>query len=1041
MRNLLCLCRIHRINLIIGSPFKNYIKFWRIELIDLKMKIKTILFCLAISTLAQITKAQTPNFVWAKSMGGNGAAVFGQAIAIDAFGNVYTTGIFQNTIDFDPGLSTNNLTSAGGDDIFISKLDASGNFVWAKSMGGTSSSWGLSIVNDPSGNVYTAGYFSGTVDFDPSATTYNLTSTGGQEIFIVKLNASGNFVWAKKMGGTSGDWGYSIDVDASGNVYSTGYFQGTADFDPGATSYNLTSSGLKDIFISKLDGAGNFMWAKSIGGTSNDYGYSIAIDASGNVFTTGYFQDTADFDPGAATYNLTTAGNEDIFISKLDASGNFIWAKKMGGTLTDQGSSLSFDIFSNVYITGYFQGTADFDPGAATHNLVSAGFNDIFISKLDASGNFEWAKRMGSNGNDNGWSIVYSQSNIYSSGIYQGTVDFDPGAGSYNLTSAGTLSMFISKLDTSGASCDISLTTNLTSPNCGSTNGSATVLINGGISPYNIQWSNGDFGLSADSLAPGQYVVQVTDANGCYSSLTVNLNPSNGPSVTSTSQNNVTCNGGSNGSVALNINGGSLPINILWSNGATTPTVSNLTAGVYDVVLTDASGCVVNASYNITEPDPIAVTFSTTPASCGSNNGSLAASVNGGTSPYNYQWSANASSQTAPTASNLGNGIYSLTVTDNANCTYSASGLVITSTSGPALSFSVTPSGGCGGSAQGSIDLTPSGGTTPYSYIWSNGATSQDLSNLGPGTYSVVVTGGNGCSSADTINIVNASGNTNPEICIVTVDSFTNTNKVIWEKPGSANGIKEYKIYREGSALNIYNLIKTLPFDSLSEYTDPVANPAVRAWRYKITYKDSCGVETVLSVNHKTIHLSVNVGISNTRNLAWDDYEGFPFLTFNIWRYHASTGWVKLDSLPSNLHSYTDLNPPGGGTLDYAIEVVKPNSCNSTRGIINTTRSNIRNIVAPPSGIGISEVSIGSYSLFPNPASQNFQMEIFMREKAQMTLKLYDVRGREIMQSQRILSSGKNTETFNISELESSVYFISVQVGEKIFRTKLVKEN
>ncbi|MFN5460999.1 MAG: T9SS type A sorting domain-containing protein, partial [Bacteroidota bacterium] len=613
-------------------------------------------------------------------------------------------------------------------------------------------------------------------------------------------------------------------------------------------------------------------------------------------------------------------------------------------------------------------------------------------------------------------------------------------SGSYILTVTG--SNGCSSTDTTfvivNSSLNISAT--LTQPSCGASNGSITATINGGQTPYNVQWSNGDFGLTADSLASEQYVVQVTDASGCYSSLTTNLNPSNGPSVTSTSQNNVTCNGGNNGSLALNINGGSLPINILWSNGATSPTVSNLKAGVYDVVLTDASGCVVNASYNVTEPDPIAVSFSTTPASCGNNDGSLSATVTGGTSPYNLQWSANAGSQTTPTASNLGNGIYSLTITDNANCTYSASGLVITSSSGPALSFSVTPSVGCAGSAQGSIDLTPSGGVSPYNFQWSNGSTNEDISNLSPGTYSVVVSGGDGCSSADTVVVVNASGNTNPEICIVTVDSFTNTNKVIWEKPGSANGIKEYKIYREGSALNVYNQIKTLPFDSLSEYTDPVANPAVRAWRYKITYKDSCGVETVLSVNHKTIHLAVNVGISNTRNLAWDDYEGFPFLTFNIWRYHASTGWVKLDSLPSNLHSYTDLNPPGGGTLDYAIEVVRPNSCNSTRGIINTTRSNIRNIVAPLS-TNIDDLSLTSVKIFPNPAQNTFSIGITSKENSKMNVTLFDVRGREVMLTQRVLTSGKNTETFNISELESGVYFISVQIGEKIFRTKLVKEN
>ncbi|MFN5182484.1 MAG: T9SS type A sorting domain-containing protein [Bacteroidota bacterium] len=611
-------------------------------------------------------------------------------------------------------------------------------------------------------------------------------------------------------------------------------------------------------------------------------------------------------------------------------------------------------------------------------------------------------------------------------------------AGSYSVTvTLGACSSTSNPITVTSTS--ISISVNITNPSCGASNGSITATINGGQTPYNVQWSNGDFGLTADSLAPGQYVVQVTDANGCYSSLTVNLNPSNGPSVTSTSQNNVTCNGGSNGSIALNISGGSPPINILWSNGATTPTVSNLTAGVYDVVVTDASGCVVNASYNITEPSAVSVGIGCISATCGTSNGSISATPTGGTLPYTYLWSANANSQTTPTATNLSAGIYSVQVTDNAGCIGTGSGPVATTNAGPAITSVVTPAGGCGNLAGGSIDVTLNGGVGPYNFLWSNGATNEDISGLSPGSYVLVATGSNGCSTADTIDVVNASGNTNPEICIVTVDSFTNTNKVIWEKPGSANGIQEYKIYREGSALNVYNLIKTLPFDSLSEYTDPVANPAVRAWRYKITYKDSCGVETVLSPNHKTIHLAVNVGISNTRNLAWDDYEGFPFLTFNIWRYHASTGWVKLDSLPSNLHSYTDLNPPGGGTLDYAIEVVRPNSCNSTRGVINTTRSNVRNIVAPLS-TGINELSMSGVRIYPNPTQNLINMDITTNQNSKMSVSLLDVRGREIMRSHRVLTSGKNTETFNISEIESGVYFVCVQVDDKIIRTKIVKE-
>jgi hypothetical protein len=199
---------------------------------------------------------------------------------------------------------------------------------------------------------------------------------------LTALAGDGDFVWAKQMGGTDYDVGQGIAVDMAGNVYTTGYFQGTADFDPGPGSFNLTSTGNEDIFVSKLDSAGNLVWAKQMGGTSGDAGQDIAVDAAGNVYTTGFFYSTVDFDPGPGTFNLTSTGDTDIFVSKLDSAGNFVWAKQMGGTDPDAGYDIAVDAAGNVYTTGYFWGTADFDPGPGSFNLTSAGFSDIFVSKL-----------------------------------------------------------------------------------------------------------------------------------------------------------------------------------------------------------------------------------------------------------------------------------------------------------------------------------------------------------------------------------------------------------------------------------------------------------------------------------------------------------------------------------------------------------------------------------------------------------------------------------------------------------------------------------
>jgi hypothetical protein len=396
--------------------------------------------------------SQAPDWLWSKRIGGINSD-YGYSIAIDpASGDVYTTGDFGGTVDFDPGAGTFNLTGGGG---FISKLDSSGNFIWAKAIGGS----GVSISIDPaSGDVYTTGIFLGTTDFDPGAGIFNLTDAGSYDSFISKLDASGNFVWAKSMGGMGQDVGYSIAIDASGNVYTTGGFEGTADFDPGAGVFNLTTRGSSDIFISKLDASGNFIWAKAMGGTDSDIGYSIAIDPSGSgaVYTTGLFYWAADFDPGTGVFNLTTVGMNDIFISKLDASGNFVWAKAMGGSSTDQGISIAIDPAGSgaVYTSGGFDGTSDFDPdSSASFNLTSNGWYDIFLSKLDSSGNFVWAKAMGGTTDDQGYAIAIDPAGsgaVYTSGYFKNTVDFDPGVGVFPLTSAGNADIFITKSDSSG---------------------------------------------------------------------------------------------------------------------------------------------------------------------------------------------------------------------------------------------------------------------------------------------------------------------------------------------------------------------------------------------------------------------------------------------------------------------------------------------------------------------------------------------------------------------------------------------------------------
>jgi hypothetical protein len=401
---------------------------------------------IGILSLTQLLSAQLPQFEWARSIGGlNDDQAY--SMACDHYGNVYVTGFFKGNVDFDPGPGSFPLT-ATYDEVFVLKLNPAGDFVWARDFDCTIDNQSISMTIDLNGNVYTTGYFQGTTDFDPGPGVYNLISPSSYNIFISKLDSSGNFIWAKNIGGASTEYTNSIVTDAFGSVYTTGIFQGIVDFDPGAGIANVTSNGNYDAFVLKLDSSGGFAWAGNIGGTLFDYGKSLVLDTIGNVYITGTYQSVGDFDPGAGVFNLTSAGLQDIFYCKLDNSGNFLWAKSIGGPTTDNVRTIVLDD-NTIYSTGYFNGTSDFDPGPSAYPLTSS-VDDIFVLKLDGSGNFIWAKNMGGTSYNGGNALCVDHSkNVFVTGYYSGTVDFDPGAATYPLIAPGD-DIYIVKLDSSG---------------------------------------------------------------------------------------------------------------------------------------------------------------------------------------------------------------------------------------------------------------------------------------------------------------------------------------------------------------------------------------------------------------------------------------------------------------------------------------------------------------------------------------------------------------------------------------------------------------
>jgi hypothetical protein len=300
---------------------------------------------------------------------------------------------------------------------------------------GTYSNYGNDIAVDANGNSYVTGYFWGNATF--GNTTLTSSSSEYVDIFVAKMDINGNWLWAQQAGGTSGDEGYSIAVDANGNSYITGCFWGSATF--GATT--LTSSGNEDIFIAKLDINGNWLWAKQAGGTSYDIGYGIAVDDNGNSYVTGYFSSIATF--GNTTLTSSSSEYADIFVAKLDSSGNWLWAKKAGGTSWDHGYGIAVDANGNSYVTGYFYGSATF----GTTTLTSSGSYDIFVAKMDSNGNWLWVKQAGGTNEDGGISIaINANGNSYITGVFEESATF----GTTTLTSSGSQDIFVAKLDING---------------------------------------------------------------------------------------------------------------------------------------------------------------------------------------------------------------------------------------------------------------------------------------------------------------------------------------------------------------------------------------------------------------------------------------------------------------------------------------------------------------------------------------------------------------------------------------------------------------
>ena len=689
--------------------------------------------------------------VWVFGMGSAGTDA-GNGIAVDAAGNVYITGAFANTVDFDPGSGTTNLSATAANDCYIAKYNSAGVLQWAFKVGAGGSDSGHKLFVDQSNNLYVAGYFSQTADFDPSGTTVNLVSNGSSDGFLAAYTTAGALQWAFNIGANSADVVTGVTWDVSGNLYITGDYTGTADFDPSATTHTLTSNGGKDIFVASYDANGNYLWAFNVGGTLNDEGDGIAIDATtSKIYFTGYFQNTADFDPSGSSANLTSNGIRDICVASYNSSGNYLWAFNIGSISGDEGHGIAVDPNGDIYVAGHFQQSPDFDPGSGTSVTAAVGAADIFLASYTSGGAYLWSFGIGSIGADICWSLAADPCKLYTTGLIAGIADFDPGSATVNPPYSAGSDVFIGKYTTGTANPQVSGNTSVCSGNA------ATLNASGGVS---FAW-NPSTGLSSTTATSisvnipvtGAYTLTATSFAGCKGTIGFTVTVNITPTVTASASISSFCSGLSsvitaNGATTYNWN----PSTTLSSATASSVTATPLANISYTVTGTTGL-CSAKAVVTLTVNALPTLTVISTDATCGQSNGSATANVSGGTPSYNYLWNNGA---TQASVVSLQASVYSVTVTDMNGCAANSS-VTINSIGGVTAQIISSASVTCNGDSTGSALAGGTGGATPYSYLWSNGSTTSSIYNLTFNIYNCTVTDANNCTSTASVSIDQSS--------------------------------------------------------------------------------------------------------------------------------------------------------------------------------------------------------------------------------------------------------------------------------------------
>jgi Secretion system C-terminal sorting domain len=607
----------------------------------------------------------------------------------------------------------------------------------------------------------------------------------------------------------------------------------------------------------------------------------------------------------------------------------------------------------------------------------------------------------------------------------------------YTWTNAKGCSEEVSDWPTVFVAPDVAIST--ANSTCGSADGSATATVTGQFPPFDVFWTTGfneqvSVSSAVSNLSSGTYYVNVYDANGCNAQGPAQISDSD--LTVTTTITDQTCPDAGNGAIDLTISGGTVD-DIYWSNGMSTEDITGLAAGEYSVSIHTTSNCQAFYTYFISNPAPLGITVINIAAedcSIGLTSSLIDISTWGGSGSYNWDWDSG--SNLSEDFTNPGVGVHNCVVTDQVTgCSWSWAANV-PDYGAPYVYFADVVKPNCNQN-NGGIDAVVNVNINPIASIsWSTGATTEDISGIGPGEYIVTVTDTAGCFTSEAVTVEDALPY-QPTICLLTVDTSFTYNQVVWEKD-IAQTVTGFNVYRETQQLGVFEQVANRPYALESSFMDNSASPQDRSWRYYITTYDDCGNESYPSFIHKTIHtVAVAAGGSNF-DVFWDKYEGISYSDVDLYRFDATNGWQNIGNFSNTTLQFTD-TPSITTGLDYIVSFNLINTCTSTKAATdyNSSRSNSTSATYDPgnSTLNIENEDLGEISIYPNPTNGLLNVIIENPSKIER-IEIRDLNGRLIL-SRNVYAA---QSSFELSYLADGVYFVRFISSELILNKKFIIE-